>query len=179
MEWIANLSDDDIKHLVFIDESCAKTNFSPLYGWSMRGERCYGYAPVSWERYTMLSSIRLDGSTESIIFEKGLDKATFEYFVNDILCKALQPGDILIMDNLRAHKIDFHPLKKKKIGVKFLPRYSPDLNPIELMWSQIKAKLRKTQPRDFNSLWYEYSVAHLDVTAKDAQGWFKGCGYFH
>lgn len=127
----------------------------------------------------MLSSIRLDGSTESIIFEKGLDKLTFEYFINDVLSGVLKKGDILIMDNLRAHKIDFSRLKSKGVEIKSLPRYSPDLNPIEMMWSQIKAKLRKVQPRDFYSLWREVSIAHLDVTSENARGWFKGCGYFH
>lgn len=126
----------------------------------------------------MLSSIRLDGSTESIIFEKGLDKETFKGFINDVMLKALKPGDILIMDDLRAHKIDFGQLEKKGIEVKPLPRYSPDLNPIEMMWSQIKAKLRKSQPGDFYSLWREYSRAHIEVTAENAKGWFKGCGYF-
>lgn len=126
----------------------------------------------------MLSSIRLNGSTESIIFEKGLTKSTFKEYINEVLLHALHPCDILIMDNLRAHKIDFSNIEKKGIKVKSLPRYSPDLNPIEMMWSKVKATLRKSQPRDFDSLWREYSIAHLDITADDAKGWFKGCGYF-
>lgn len=75
--WMKSLDEEDLQHLVFLDESCAKTNMTPFYGWSKRGVRCYGHAPCSWKRYTMLSSIRLDGTTENILFEDGLDKKHF------------------------------------------------------------------------------------------------------
>ena len=126
----------------------------------------------------MLSSIRLNGSNENILFENGLNKETFQYFMNDVLLPGLKAGDIVIMDNCSAHKISFAALEKKGIKVKSLPRYSPDFNPIESMWSQIKGKLRKREPRDFIELWREVSIAHLEVTAENAAGWFKGCGYF-
>lgn len=174
-----NLTPDEIEHLVFLDESCAKTNMHPNYGWAKKGERCFGHAPCTWQRYTMLSSLRLDGSTESILIDKGLTKEEFRYFIYDILKPELKKGDIIILDNCRSHKIDFQKLERKGVKVKFLPRYSPDYNPIEMMWSKIKNHLRKTQPRDDLSLWREFSIAHLDVTAENARGWFKGCGYFH
>lgn len=179
LEWVDTLTADDIDHLVFIDESCAKTNMTPLYGWSKAGSRCYGRAPCSWQRFTMLSSIRINGSTESIIFEKGLDKSIFEYFMREVLGPELNAGDIVIMDNCRAHKIDFSELEAQGIKIKSLPRYSPDLNPIELFWGQVKNKLRKAEARTFTELWYESSMAHLEVTAENARGWFKGCGYCH
>lgn len=177
--WMENLSHDDLEHLVFLDEACAKTNLTPLYGWALKGERCYGRQPCKWERYTMLSSIRIDGSTENILFEKGLNKEIFQSFINDVLLPELRVGDIVIMDNCQAHKINFDALEKKGIKVKRLPRYSPDFNPIENMWSQIKGKLRKKEPRDFLALWREVSIAHLEITAENASGWFRGCGYSH
>ena len=178
-DWMNTLSEDDLDHLVFLDEACAKTNMTPLYGWSGKGERCYGHAPCTWKRYTMLSSMRLNGSVENYLFEKGLIKEVFEDFIYNILRPELHSGDIIICDNCRAHKINFNKLEKYGIKVKFLPRYSPDLNPIEMMWSQIKNKLRKAEPRTRFDLWREVSIAHLDVTAENARGWFKGCGYFH
>lgn len=127
----------------------------------------------------MLSSLRMDGSNENILFEQGLDKETFRYFIKDVLSPGLKSGDIVIMDNCSAHNIDFSELEAKGISVKRLPRYSPDFNPVEMMWSQIKGKLRKKEPRDFLELWREVSIAHIEVTSENASGWFKGCGYFH
>lgn len=95
----------------------------------------------------MLYSLCLDDSTENILFENGLDKETFKYFLNNILFQKLNDGYFLIMDNCRAHKINFNKLEDKEIPIKPLPRYSPDLNPIEMMLSKIKTKLRKKEYR--------------------------------
>lgn len=91
----------------------------------------------------------------------------------------MKKGDIIILDNCRYHKINFKKLEIKGVKIKFLPRYSPYYNPIEMMWSKIKNYLRKAQPRDDLNLWREFSIANLDVTAENARGRFKGCGYFH
>lgn len=178
-KWMKSLTEAELKHLVFIDESCAKTNMTPFYGWSKTGERCYGHTPCAWKRYTMLSSLRLDGASESILFENGLDKKTFTEYIYDVLLPTLKEGDVIVMDNLQAHKIDFSGLETKKVSMKNLPRYSQDYNPIEMMWSQIKNKLQKAEPRNCLELWREVSIAHLEVTSENSRGWFKGCGYLH
>lgn len=180
-EWICWQARCKSEHLVFIDESAAKTNMAPLYGRSLKGERCYGHAPASWSTITMLSSIRQSGANENVIFDGCVNKAIFKDFIEQQLLPTLYKGDIIIMDNHKAHKIKFNLKKFKKYGVtiKYLPPYSPDLNPIEMMWSQVKGKLRHAQARTYFDLWREVSIAHLDVTSENAQGWFRGCGYIH
>lgn len=129
----------------------------------------------------MLSSIRLNGKSEGIIFDGGVTKGIFREYIEDILLPTLNPGDVIIMDNLRAHNADFNwrKFKRRKVKIMRLPPYSPDLNPIEMMWSVVKNKLRRASPQDDISMWREVSYAHLDVTAEMAHGWFKNTGYIH
>ena len=178
VEWMETCQPE---HLVFVDEAAAKTNMTPLYGWSPKGKRCYGRAPCNWSTTTMLSSIRLNGKSEGIIFDGGVTKGIFREYIEDILLPTLNPGDVIIMDNLRAHNADFNwrKFKRRKVKIMRLPPYSPDLNPIEMMWSVVKNKLRRASPQDDISMWREVSYAHLDVTAEMAHGWFKNIGYIH
>jgi transposase len=166
--------------LVFIDESSAKTNMCPLYGRSLRGKRCYGSAPGSWHTTTMLSSLRLNGDTECLVFDGAVDKKMFKAYMEDMLLPTLQTGDTVIMDNLSVHKNSFDTEKfaSKCIRIKYLPAYSPDLNPIEKMWSKIKGILREYQATDADSLFNAIGEAFRSITPSNAQGWFKGCGYF-
>ena len=126
-----------MERLVFLDESAAKTNMIRLYGRSERGERCVDATPFGhWKTTSMLSSIRFDGSTECIVFPGALNKELFEsYVVEHMLAPSLHPGDIVIMDNLHAHQssqgVEF--IQARQAEVRFLPPYSPDLNPIEKM----------------------------------------------
>jgi transposase len=127
----------------------------------------------------MLSSIRLDGSTECLVVDGAMDSAMFSEYVAQILCPALCPNDIVIMDNLSAHKnreVAEH-IKKRGAELLYLPAYSPDLNPIENMWSKVKQLLRGMEMRTYEALEKGIAEALDSVCASDAQGWFKHCGY--
>lgn len=141
----------------------------------------YGSCPGSWKTTTMLSYLKHDGSTDSLLIDGAVDKAIFREFMEDILLPQTHPGDIVIMDNAKIHKnsFDIELFKAKGVEMKYLPPYSPDLNPIEKMWSKVKNILRRFQPRNFFEIWRRMSEAHLDVTAKDALGWYDACGYSH
>lgn len=132
-----------------------------------------------WETVTILSSIRLDGSTEGLVFEGAVDRKMFDAYIQEILAPTLRPGDIVIMDNLNAHKSNdaYNAIRKCQAEVLFLPAYSPDLNPIEKMWSKAKQLLRGIKPRTEEELVAATATALNAVNASDAQGWFGSCGY--
>ena len=165
--------------LVFIDESSAKTNMCPLRGRALRGERCHGSASGSWKTTTMLSSLRINGSTECVVFDGAVDKKMFTLYMEDMLLPTLYHGDIVILDNLSAHRnIDTSKFDFQGITIKYLPAYSPDLTPIEKMWSKVKGKLREYQAPDTDTLFHAIGEAFRSITASNAKGWFKSCGYF-
>jgi transposase len=127
----------------------------------------------------MLSSIRLDGSTECIVVDGAMDRAMFSEYIAQILCPTLRSNDIVIMDNLSAHKNPDVAAHIKKCGAEllYLPPYSPDFNPIENMWSKVRQLLRGMETRTYDSLEKGIAVALDQVCASDAKGWFKNCGY--
>jgi transposase len=166
--------------LVFLDESGVKTNMTRLYGRFRQGKRCHDKAPDGrWATVTMLSSIRLDGETASLMFEGAVDRIMFEAYIEQILGPSLRPGDIVVMDNLCSHKSraaqEF--VESRSARYLFLPAYSPDFNPIEKMWSKVKQVLRSLQARTREELFDAADKALNMVTAEDAQGWFAACGY--
>ena len=168
------------ERLVFLDESSAKTNMTRLRGRSRAGSRCHAKAPCGhWKTLTMLSSIRLDGSTECIVVDGAMDKTMFSAYIAQILCPTLRPNDIVIMDNLSAHKNPDVAEHIRKCGAEllYLPSYSPDLNPIESMWSKIKQLLRGMEMRTYDALEKGIADALDMVCASDALGWFRNCGY--
>lgn len=127
----------------------------------------------------MISSVRLDGTTACMTIEGATDTAVFQAYVRAILVPTLRPGDIVVMDNLSPHKNE-HTVKlieQAGAAVRFLPAYSPDLNPIEMMWSKIKALLRAAEPRDPEQLQRAIAQALQRVTPTDAAHWFAACGY--
>ena len=127
----------------------------------------------------MISSVRLDGSSACMTIEGATDAEVFQAYVRAVLVPSLRPGDIVVMDNLGAHK-NPHTLDlitQAGAEVRFLPAYSPDLNPIEMMWSKVKALLRKAQARTHQDLLRAIAAALRCVTAQDALGWFAACGY--
>ena len=128
---------------------------------------------------TMLSSIRSDGHTESIVFQGSLNKNIFEAYVEKVLAPSLRPGDIVVMDNLSAHnsqKVE-NIINSCHAELRFLPPYSPDLNPIEKMWSKVKQILRGLMAHTEDSLFAAIGTALSQVTAADACGWYGSCGY--
>ena len=151
-----------------------------LHGRSLRGERCHGSTPGSWHTTTMLSSLRLSGCTECLVFDGAVDKKMFAAYMEEMLLPTLQSGDIVIMDNLSAHKnsFDVNKFTSQGITIKYLPAYSPDLNPVEKMWSKVKSKLREYQATDEESLFHAIGEAFRSITASNANGWLESCGYF-
>jgi transposase len=127
----------------------------------------------------MISSIRLDGTTACMALEGTTDTESFRAYVQAVLIPTLQPGDIVVMDNLSPHKSDptLNLITRTGARVLFLPAYSPDLNPIEKMWSKVKALLRALEARTPADLVKAIGQALAQVTAQDALGWFISCGY--
>jgi transposase len=151
-----------------------------LRGRALRGERVHASQPYGhWHSTTMLSSIRLDGTTACMAIEGATDTEVFRAFVRTVLCPTLRPGDMVVMDNLSPHKNDLTLGLIEQAGatVCFLPAYSPDLNPIEKMWSKVKQFLRSAEARTCAELLAAIAAALQTVTPQDALNWFASCGY--
>ncbi len=152
----------------------------PLRGRALRGQRLYAKAPYGhWQTTSMISAISLQGIVGSMALPGATDGDAFEAYVRQILLPKLKPGQIIVMDNLSAHKRRsvIEAIESVDCEVWFLPPYSPDLNPIENMWSKVKAHLRRLAARSYESLMQAIASALSQVTAEDCQGFFKGCGY--
>jgi len=170
----------DPAKLIFLDESGAKTNLTRLCGRAPKGQRVWARAPQGhWQTTTMISSIRLDGSTACMALEGPTDTESFRTYVQAVLVPTLRPGDILVMDNLSPHKSDptLALITQAGAQVLFLPAYSPDLNPIEMMWSKVKNWLRGIEARTHAELIVAIGQALSRVTPQDAINWFVHCGY--
>lgn len=128
---------------------------------------------------TILSSIRLDGSTQSVLFDGAVDRNMFDEYIREFLDPCLCPVDIVIADNLSAHKSQkaHEVIKMKLADIIFLPAYSPDFNPIEKMWSKVKQVLRWIKARTRKKLFEGIGKAMALVSENDAKGWFQSCGY--
>ena len=127
----------------------------------------------------MISSVRLDGTSACMTIEGATNTEVFRAYVREVLTPSLRPGDIVVMDNLAPHKNTqtLELIRQAGAEVRFLPAYSPDLNPIEMMWSKVKALLRKAQARTHPDLLKAVASALSAVTRDDALGWFSACGY--
>lgn len=142
--------------------------------------RVRGCAPCGhWKTTTMISSVRADGRTACMTIQSATDTAVFRASVEQVLCPSLQAGDIVIMDNLSPHKSEptLELIRQCGASVEFLPAYSPDLNPIEKMWSKVKSHLRAAEARTPEELDSAIAAALEKVTATDALHWFASCGY--
>jgi transposase len=170
----------NLEKLVFIDESGAKTNMTRLYGRAKNGQRAVDSAPGGhWSTTTMISSVRLDGSTVPMVINGATNKEVFKVYVEKFLLPTLNKGDVVILDNLSAHKGKEIRELIESVGAElwYLPPYSPDLNPIEKMWSKVKAVLRKLKARTEEQLIKAIAQALNQVTTTDVKGWFNSCGY--
>jgi transposase len=151
-----------------------------LRGRAPRGQRLVAACPHGhWQTTTMIGAVRLDGTCAHRELAGATNQHSFMAFVVEVLVPMLRPGDIVVMDNLRLHK---HPDVRAAIEaagatLRFLPAYSPDLNPIEKMWSKVKARLRALAARTHEALLTAIADAIALVSAKDASGWFASCGY--
>jgi transposase len=166
--------------LVFIDETSVKTNMTPLRGRSLRGERLRADAPFGkWHTQTFIAGLRCQELVAPWIIEGAIDGAAFDAYVETQLAPTLGRGDIVILDNLNVHKSPraAQALKRRGAWFLFLPKYSPDPNPIEMAFAKLKAHLRKAKARTYGDLIRAIgSICHL---FKPAECWnyLKKAGY--
>jgi transposase len=149
-----------------------------LYGRAPAGQRVHEATPQShWTIVTLIGGLRLSGMVAPMTVEAATDGDVFLAYVEHFLCPALRPGDVVVMDNLSAHKVDGVRELIEKVGAEllYLPPYSPDLNPIEKAWSKIKQILRAAKARITESLDQTIAEAIQIITADNAKAWFRLC----
>jgi transposase len=170
------------KQFVFLDESGAKTNMTRLYGRAAVGERCRFFQPHGhWKTMTLLSAIRIDGVIReaTALFDGPMNAPTFLGYVQEMLAPSLKPGDVVVMDNLSSHKVAGVEQAVEAVGasVWYLPPYSPDLNPIERVWSKVKTWLRRVAAKTLDALWPEVAAILNRVSASECQAYFRAAGH--
>ena len=170
----------DARSLVFVDEMGTNISLSPLYGWAKKGQR----APCSVPRNrgkntTLLSSMSVEGMGPSLAVEGATNREVFETYVELILAPTLRRGQVVVMDNLTAHKGERvrELIEEQGCELIYLPPYSPDFNPIEEAFSKIKGLMRKAQARSREALLEAMGSAISALSAEDARGFFEHCGY--
>lgn len=168
--------------LVFLDESGAKTNMTRLYGRARVGERCVDHTPHGhWKTMTMLSAIRSEGVIEdaTVVVDGAMDGATFLSYVEQCLVPSLRPGEVVVMDNLSSHKVKGvrEAIEAAGCDLWYLPPYSPDYNPIEKLWSKVKAWLRRVSADTFDTLSDAVAAALRAVAPDECGNYFTSCGY--
>jgi transposase len=181
--WLANLSDacaGNFTRVLFLDETGAMTNLVRSHGRCGLGERCVAHTPNGhWKVMTAVAAIRLHGLTASATMPCPMDGELFLTYVERALLPVLRPGDVVVMDNLPSHK---SPRVRERIesagaGLLYLPPYSPDFNPIEMIWSKVKRLLRSAAARTIDTLHEAFGQALNAVSPADIQGCFRHCGY--
>jgi len=151
-----------------------------LYGRGPVGERVADSAPLGgWRTCTMLSALRWDGPFAPLLLDGALDGAALEAWIGQMLIPELRPGDVVVMDNLPTHRIPAvsRLLKDSGHGLLYLPPYSPDMNPIEAMWSKVKNFLRDAKARTYGELLSAMGRALKTITLSDCDGYFRDCGH--
>lgn len=179
-DWEECLPGLDLDKLVFFDESGVNTVMARLHGRCARGERLVDSAPAGcYQTLTLMSAMRLDGVVAPMLLDGPVNAQAFAGYVERCLAPALEPGDILILDNLPAHKGPRVTGAVEGAGctLVYLPPYSPDFNPIQGMWSKVKASLRKTAARTFGAVVDAVNIALHAITPADCEGYFEHCGY--
>lgn len=170
----------DSSCLVFIDETSVNTNMARLYGRCPRGERLVGPVPLgTWKTLTFVAGLRCDGMTAPLVIEGAMNGETFLAYVEQCLVPTLNRGDIVVMDSLKAHKVAGVEQAIKAAGaqLRYLPGYSPDLNPIEMSFSKLKALLRKAAARTVRTLRRRVGSFVPRLTAKECANYFVHDGY--
>ncbi len=168
------------ERLVFVDEMGSNTSLSPLYAWSRKGERAPASAPRNWgKNVTLLASITGRGLGPCLAVEGATTREVFEAYLERVVAPSLRPGQVVVMDNLSAHKGGRVKEIVEAAGCEllYLPPYSPDLNPIEQAFSKVKGLLRKAEARTREALIGAMGRALDAVSARDARGFFGHCGY--
>lgn len=170
----------DPSRLVFIDETWTKTNMAPLRGWAPRGQRLLAKVPHGhWQTMTFIAALRHEGVVAPWLLDGPINGESFLLYVEKVLVPTLRPGDIVIMDNLGSHRSKAVRAAIRAAGAKlfFLPKYSPDLNPIEMFFAKLKHWLRQAAQRSADTICQAISAILPDVTSHECANFFDHAGY--
>jgi transposase len=165
---------------VFIDETWAKTNMTRRRGWCARGKRLVARVPHGrWRTLTFLAALRCQRIEAPCVIDGPINGASFRAYVEQFLTPTLRPGDIVVMDNLGSHKGHAVRAAIRAAGAKlfFLPRYSPDLNPIEQAFAKLKGLLAQTDPRTIEQTWRQIGSLLARFTPQECANYFTNAGY--
>ncbi len=179
-QWTKYRNRIEAKRLVFIDETWTKTNMAPLRGWAPRGRRLKAKVPHGrWKTMTFVAALRQDRIDAPWLLDGPIDGDSFQSYVENALVPTLAPGDIVIMDNLGSHKGKAVRQAIRGAGAKlfFLPKYSPDLNPIEQVFSKLKHLLRKAAARTPEAVCEAIGQLLDDYTPQECANYFENAGY--
>jgi transposase len=178
--WKASQPEIDTHRLVFIDETGASTKMARLYGRSPYGQRCVAAVPHGhWKTTTFVGALRATGMTAPMVLDGPMDGLAFEAYVTQVLVPTLKPDDIVVMDNLAAHKRAEVAIAIEAAGARllYLPPYSPDLNPIEMAFAKLKTLLRKAAARTRDSLWDAIANVLTAFTPNECANYLAHAGY--
>lgn len=168
------------ERLVFLDETWATTNMARRYGRAPRGERVVAAIPHGhWKTTTFVAGLRLDGLSAPLVLDGPINGEAFRAYVEQFLAPTLSPGDIVVMDNLGSHKVVGvrEAIQARGATLLYLPPYSPDLNPIEMAFSKLKAILRKVAARTVDDLWRAIANALDDFAPHECRNYIANAGY--
>jgi transposase len=180
LEWFEGQLDLDPARLVFIDETGLNTKMARLRGRSLKGERCRAGIPHGhWKTTTFTGALRLSGMTAPMVLDGAMNGDAFKAYVEQVLAPTLSPGDIVIMDNLPAHRAAGVREAIEAVGaqLRFLPPYSPDFNPIEMAFSKLKTLLRAKAERTIDALWETVGNLIGMFEPQECANYFAACGY--
>jgi transposase len=178
--WFDAQLELDPHRLIFIDETGASTKLARLRGRALKGERCRAAVPHGhWKTTTLTAGLRLGGLSAPMLLDGPMHGAAFLAYVQQVLAPELTPGDVVVMDNLPAHKVAGVRAAIEAAGARllYLPPYSPDFNPIELAFSKLKALLRKAAARTIDELWQTIAESLDDFTPAQCTNYFAAAGY--
>ena len=170
----------DSAAFVFLDETGASTNMVRQYGWGPRSERLVDAAPHGhWFTTTFIAGLRETGVIAPLVLDGPMTGEAFVAYIEQFLAPALRPGDVVVMDNLAAHKVTGVEAAIRAVGasVLYLPAYSPDLNPIEKMFAKLKALLRKAKARTIDELWDEIGRIVTTISPAECRNYIASSGY--
>ena len=179
-EWQAGQAELNLKRLVFIDETGAATNMARRYGRCPRGERLISSIPWGhWKTTTFVAALRVNGICAPCVFDGPMNGDSFTAYVEQCLVPTLRPGDIVVMDNLASHKVAGIRRAIEAVGaeLRYLPAYSPDLNPIEQFFAKLKALLRKAAARTFDALISAIAAALTQFSPDECANYLANSGY--
>lgn len=178
--WSEGQTNLDPERLIFIDESGLSTKMARLRGWAPKGERCRAAIPHGhWKTITFVGGLTLDGFVAPMLLDGPMDGECFLAWVEQMLAPTLQPADLVVMDNLPAHKVAGirQAIEAKGAELLYLPPYSPDLNPIENAFAKLKAYVRKAAARTFETLEDAAANALTKFNSNECTNFFAHAGY--